>query len=83
MDETMRGNRMGSMLLSAVMIVSLACFSELSASSGEHCYYLFNIRSHHQKYDPVMNFQRRSFEHEAPLEDFLWYPLTNSLPRSR
>ena len=49
MDETMRGNRMGSMLLSAMMIVSYACFNELSASSGEHCYYLFNIRSHPQK----------------------------------
>ena len=30
MDETMRGNRMGSMLLSAVMIVSFACFSASS-----------------------------------------------------
>ena len=36
-----------------------------------------------KKYDPAMTFQRRSFEHEAPLEDFLWYLLTHSLPRSR
>ena len=75
---------MGSMLLSAVMIVSFACFSAssqpLRVSIVIICS-IFDLIT--KKYDPVMNFQRRSFEHEAPLEDFLWYLLTNSLPRSR
>ena len=28
-----------------------------------------------------MTFQRRSFEHEAPLEDFLWYPINPFTPK--
>ena len=69
------------MLLSAVMIVSLACFNEPLRVSIVIICSIFDLIT--KKYDPVMTFQRRSFEHEAPLEDFLWYLLTNSLPRSR